>query len=153
MRASLSLIREPRDDIEVVDINNGRRLSFLPEHELMLAILEDAIGCYVNYVNYKSISRRTLFEDAERWFFRENEDWIFSFVNICRTVGLDPDYLRRGLLKVKTRILGAPPIIYRLPENHIAADGHACSECAARKPAAPAHRKSPALKSRAGAFV
>ena len=24
-------------------------------------------------------------------------NWIFSFINICELLGLDPDYIRRGL--------------------------------------------------------
>jgi len=28
-------------------------------------------------------------------------DWIFSFVNCCDALGIEPDYLRQGLLRWK----------------------------------------------------
>ena len=32
-----------------------------------------------------------------------NDDWIFSFNNICEILGLDPDYIRRRLREPDAR--------------------------------------------------
>src|SRR5262247_1785232 len=30
-------------------------------------------------------------------FLDTNSDWLFSFANVCETLGFNPDYLRQGL--------------------------------------------------------
>lgn len=103
----------------------------------MIAVLGDAIDCYMNHLNPKSISGKGLFDNAEKWFFNENEEWLFSFVNICQTIGLDPNYLRRGLLAAKTAALGRQPParIYRFEprQRPPSAEAHVCAECAAKR--------------------
>ncbi|MEK7379048.1 MAG: hypothetical protein AABZ71_09080, partial [Candidatus Binatota bacterium] len=68
-----------------------------PEKRLILAILEDAVGCFQRYVVSRGAKGKSLFYDAERWIMEENRHWIFSFENICDFLEIDPDYLRRGL--------------------------------------------------------
>lgn len=68
-----------------------------PEKRLILAILEDAVGCFQRYVVSRDAKGKSLFYDAEQWITEENRHWIFSFENICDFLELDPDYLRRGL--------------------------------------------------------
>jgi hypothetical protein len=42
--------------------------------------------------------KRRYFEEAQSWInATEEQDWIFSFTNVCETLGLDPSFLRRGL--------------------------------------------------------
>jgi len=76
------------------------------EHRLLLAVLEDAIHCYQKHLLARSRNDRQLFEDAERWIMgwdgsrlhRVPDDIpTFSFENICEVLGLDAQYLRRGL--------------------------------------------------------
>lgn len=50
----------------------------------------------VTQVCRKDISRR-LAKEAEGWFFANEDGYVFSFVNICTVVGLDPKYIRSGL--------------------------------------------------------
>src|SRR5947207_3430942 len=40
---------------------------------------------------------RQLFHEAEEWIEDADQSWLFSFQNICDVLGLDADYLRRGL--------------------------------------------------------
>jgi len=68
-----------------------------PEKRLILAILEDAVGCFQRYVVSRGAKGKSLFYDAEQWIMEENRHWIFSFENICDFLELNPDYLRRGL--------------------------------------------------------
>lgn len=69
-----------------------------PERRLMIAVLEDVVACLS--VNPKQCSRRQRldFYSAHSWVNAPTQgEWIFSFHNICETLGFDPEYLRRGL--------------------------------------------------------
>jgi hypothetical protein len=68
-----------------------------PEKALLLAILEDAVHCYRKYRVARDRTGRERFHEAEDWIMGGENDWIFSFDNACELLGLDPQYLRRGL--------------------------------------------------------
>ena len=68
------------------------------EKAFMLAGLEDAIECFQKHLLAKDDRGRELFEEVEEWVWEKNTKWLFSFENICRTLLLDPDYIRQGLL-------------------------------------------------------
>lgn len=68
-----------------------------PEIRLMTMILEDAVNCFQRFAGAESNPGLGEFRDAERWLFGGEQDWIFSFENICACLGLDPLYLRSGL--------------------------------------------------------
>ena len=77
-----------------------RRKSFLePEKRLMLAILEDAVDCFQNNVLARSLKSRRLFQEAEKWIVEVDGDWVFSFENGCEALGLNPAYVRQGLVR------------------------------------------------------
>jgi len=63
----------------------------------MHAILEEAIKTFRLYVSTKSRREHRLFLDAQLWIMSRNDDWLFSFENICDVLGLDPDFVRSGL--------------------------------------------------------
>ncbi len=69
-----------------------------PERRLMLAVLEDAIMCFQRHLHAKGGKEQKLHEDAVSWIFDRSDNQVFSFENICGVCGLDPDYLRMGLL-------------------------------------------------------
>src|SRR5881296_656519 len=48
---------------------------------------------------------QALFREAEEWIGDPDRTWLFSFENICDVLGLDADYLRRGLRAWKERAL------------------------------------------------
>jgi len=66
------------------------------ERDLMLAVLEDGIACFQDYFFKPSRRNQKLFLEAKNWI-SSNDDDFFSFNNICDTLGLDPDALRKGL--------------------------------------------------------
>jgi hypothetical protein len=68
-----------------------------PERELMLAILEDAVKTLQENRGALSVKKKRLFEETRDWFFSDDSTWIFSFVSVCTALGLNPDYLRKGL--------------------------------------------------------
>jgi hypothetical protein len=70
-----------------------------PEQELMLAVLKDAIYCFLRYALARDKIRSRLFLEAKKWLMNDVSDWPFSFANICAVFGLSPQYLRAGLLR------------------------------------------------------
>lgn len=93
-----------------------RKSQLEPEKDLMLAVLEDAVACFQKYVIAQKGKEKALFRAAEDWITEENKDWLFSFETICDTLGLNPKYLREGLLRWKQMKLERHPEakIYRL---------------------------------------
>ncbi len=75
------------------------------EEGLMLAILEEAIACFRKYVQARDERGKALFRDAEEWILERESEWIFSFDNICETLGINASYLRRGLIQWKEKEL------------------------------------------------
>jgi hypothetical protein len=78
-----------------------RRFHLEPERVLMLAVLEDAVVCFQEYVNARCKRKRLLHEEAEQWILEENNSYLFSFENICEALGFEASYLRQGLLRWK----------------------------------------------------
>jgi hypothetical protein len=76
-----------------------------PDARLMLAILHDAVACFQENIDAQDAKKRNLFLEAEQWILNQDKDWIFSFENICEILGLDPEYMRGGLLRWKTKRL------------------------------------------------
>ena len=85
-----------------------RKLHLEPEKKLMLAILEDAVACFQKYVFARDGKGKALFRETEEWVLEQQGDWLFSFANVCETLGFEPDYLRQGLLKWKQHQLAEP---------------------------------------------
>ena len=77
------------------------------EKQLMLAVLEDAISCFQNYISTKVKWEKIQFCEAEEWIFaQEDNDSLFSFASICETLGQNPSYIREGLLRWRYHRLG-----------------------------------------------
>jgi len=82
--------------------------SLVPEKELMLAILSDAIECILKYCEEPIPLREKLFREAYDWLFEDDDKEPFAFLNLCETLNLNPSYLRRGLLqKMRERSVDA----------------------------------------------
>lgn len=71
------------------------------EKKLMLAVLEDAVLCFQNYLFARDSRGKRIFHEAEEWILETDSDWIFSFESICEVLGLNPQYVRHGLLRWK----------------------------------------------------
>jgi len=78
-----------------------RKLHLEPEKKLMLAILEDAVACFQKYLFAHDSKGKAQFRDTEDWVFQSDDSSVFSFDMVCETLGLDPNYLRRGLAQWK----------------------------------------------------
>ena len=74
---------------------------------LMLALLEDAIACFQGRFFKPSRTNDKLFQEAEEWIHL-NDDGVFSFNNVCETLGLHPGQLRKGFERWKAKQVGVP---------------------------------------------
>jgi len=83
-----------------------------PEQSLMLAVLEDAVFCFQKNLFAPTNNKKALFQEAEGWILEEGSDWLFSFENICETLGINPRYLQKGLMNWKRTKQGERPKAY-----------------------------------------
>lgn len=68
-----------------------------PEAALMHAVLEDAVNCVRYGLRAAKRREQRLAREAEEWLLSDDVEWPFSFLNICTVLGLEPQYIRRGL--------------------------------------------------------
>jgi hypothetical protein len=83
-----------------IELQRDGKLS--PEHTLMLRILERALEEFTDgkrprkRESFDRRSRRMAsYRDARNWIYSADHDWIFSFVNCCEVLNIDPLYLRK----------------------------------------------------------
>jgi len=82
-----------------------RRFHLDPERVLMLAVLQDAVVCFQEYLGTTCKRKVTLYTDAEQWLLDDDRSYLFSFENICEALGFESDYLRQGLMRWKEVML------------------------------------------------
>jgi hypothetical protein len=105
----------PMKDTEVVLIGSDytwrdqylstlRRSEFLePEKALLAALLQDAIDCFHKHATAQDREGQGLLREAEHWIMTDQDNWVFSFRNVCTILGVDPQYIRRRVLDEKAR--------------------------------------------------
>jgi hypothetical protein len=78
------------------------------EMKLMMAVLEDAIRCYLRNVDANDGLRRREFIEVRNWFESKASSvagpaGIFGFQNLCEALGLEPHRLRArlGILTIR----------------------------------------------------
>ena len=67
------------------------------EYRLMLAVLEDAVHCFVEHAGSFDSDKRALYSDAARWITGPSDGRLFSFETICDVIGIDVGFLRGRL--------------------------------------------------------
>jgi hypothetical protein len=82
-----------------------KRDRLVPEEELMLAVLEDALFCFRKYLFARDKKGKAIFRETADWIIEEDSDWIFSFENICEFLRLSPSCIRAALLRCKEQKL------------------------------------------------
>ena len=88
------------------------------ERLLMLAVLEDAVDCYQKYAHARDPRGRVMFNESREWVTSADRTWLFSFENICDTLEINADYVRRGLREWRERNQNG-----RRPRVTVTADG------------------------------
>ena len=106
----------------------GSEHSAFPEKRLMLAVLEDAVATFQRYVDARNRRGQRLFREAEEWVASDDTEWPFAFENICHTLDIEPDFLRRGLARWKERQVspaaGNGARVYRFPFRRVNGSRH-----------------------------
>ena len=89
------------------------------EQRLMYAIIAAAVDEYLAYAASTDGPGRALFAEAERWIESDDRSSLHAFGTICDHLGLNADYLRRGLRRVEMRARGhgAAPLERRMASN------------------------------------
>jgi hypothetical protein len=104
MDEKLGSLFQPDTLLSAQYFDNLRRKTLLePEKRLMLALLEDAIHCFQSNLSAQTVRKKKLFDETEDWIVEMGGDWIFSFDQVCETLGFSPEYVRQGLLRWKER--------------------------------------------------
>jgi RNA polymerase primary sigma factor len=81
------------------------RIELQPELSLMSAVLEDAVSSFQKHLSARDRKGRRILIEIEDWILDDRNDEIFSFVSICEQLGINPKYLRQGLLRWKQKKL------------------------------------------------
>jgi hypothetical protein len=102
--------------------------SIQPEKRLMLAVLEDAVGAFQKYANSRERNGQRLFDEVEEWFDSDDQEWPYSFVNVSQALGLDVEYMRRGLRRWRERqrslAAGSSGNVVRFPFRRVNGSRH-----------------------------
>lgn len=81
------------------------------ELRLMAAVLEDAVATLLTDLRRCSSRQRRDYAEAWQWInSRVDNGSVFSFIDICESLALDPDYLRQGLIRKGTEIRNRKPL-------------------------------------------
>jgi hypothetical protein len=97
-----------QDTVLSADFFGDRSGPLTPERSLMLAVLEEAARCFLNYGSAQG-KQRVLYDEASDWFASSERRRLYDFENICDVLGIEPDYLRRRLFEVRDRSQTATP--------------------------------------------
>ena len=73
------------------------------EKKLMLAILEDAVLCFLQKTRRLEGPKNSDSEEAKRWIFDKTDDGPFSFQRICEALELDPTWVQKRLAQTKRK--------------------------------------------------
>lgn len=93
-----------------------------PELRLIAAVLEDAVATLTTDLRRCSKRQRRDFGEAMRWVVnRDDDDWFFSFVNVCEILTIDPEYLRAGLIQKVNQIRDSKPLDPQVRRSYLPA--------------------------------
>ena len=100
----------------------GTKQSDRGEKRLMLAVLEEAVATFQRHVDASTRHGQRVFHEAEEWIHSQDTAWPFAFENICDTLEIEPEFLRRGLETWKSKQLQAASSgarVYRFPFRRV----------------------------------
>jgi hypothetical protein len=84
------------------------------EYRLLLAVLQDAVTCWFRYCRAQGGRERRMFQEIYEWFWDKNRDWLYAFESICEYLDLDPDAIRRGLVRWQATPLQQPMSVFQM---------------------------------------
>ena len=74
---------------------------------LMLAVLNEALQTYATGLTARTPTKRCDAYKAETWILSDATDHPFSFVNVCSVLGVDPDYIRGRMRRLRLTLFRA----------------------------------------------
>jgi hypothetical protein len=81
--------------------------SIEPLRRLMVAMLVDAVRVFQTKSEVHRPSARQEFAEVQRWIFSDDETGMFSFTPVCEALEIDPQTIRKGLVRWKEERLVA----------------------------------------------
>jgi hypothetical protein len=72
----------------------------------MVTVLELGVNDYIKLARARAPRELEAWHEVEAWVENRDARWLYSFENICDVLGLEPEYLRRGLHTWKERARG-----------------------------------------------
>ncbi len=85
-----------------------------PEKALLAAVIEDALETFTdaryprsNENQNRKTQRLSKYREARRWVFAQDEDGVFSFIQVCEWLGIDPTKLRQRCRQYDREATGA----------------------------------------------
>lgn len=97
-------------DLGTVGGGESSRRPYTGTKALMLAVLDNAITCYLSPVP-------RLRDEAEYWITTRQARSPFSFTVVCENLGLEPSAVRSALLRLRKRSTAPRPIVRRRRPN------------------------------------
>ena len=92
-------------DLALQQYSDQGTSSLRPEKSLMFAVLLDGVDCFQKCALLHDEYSKRVFRETEIWIFENNRGWPFSFINVCEALAIDPQYLRKGLLRWKQNVI------------------------------------------------
>lgn len=71
------------------------------EKKLMLAVLQEALNNFVQFLPSKDVTGQERFREVEEWFWGDDPEWLFSFKNIAESLGISSSYFLDRLMTLK----------------------------------------------------
>jgi hypothetical protein len=125
MKNALVLVRHPASlNLDGDFIDNVWKTRFRSgEQRLMLAILKEALDSFFKHLRAADGRGKAIYQEVEGWIREKDNDWIFSFENVCESVGINASYLRAGLCRRMESEPARRPRFYATEEKLAAAGG------------------------------
>ena len=84
-----------------------RRRAETPLSLVMWKVLENSMRVYTDGLNSPIPSKRVAAFDVEAWVAGDDTNWSFAFVDVCASVGLDPDSVRTTMARWREEVTGS----------------------------------------------
>jgi hypothetical protein len=84
-----------------------RNRSVRANRRLMLAVLNEALQTYATGLTSRSPTKRCDAYKAETWILSDATDHAFAFANVCSVLGVDPDYIRGRMRRLRLTLFKA----------------------------------------------
>lgn len=79
-------------------LNGDKGYAVGPVRALMSALLFDGVQSFMNFACADTPAHRNRYQEAHQWVSTRGSEYIFAFDSVCEALGVDPDFLRYGLL-------------------------------------------------------